>query len=578
MPTSYKLTPEQARNVDQRIDLLDEAARNTKFQSELYDRCRTDVAFFFNFFLWTYNPKLEPNHFPFVLYPEQADLLKKYEYEIENGIGSLTEKSRETGVTYIHLGLRLHKWLFKDSYESMILSMREDEVDDWTPSSMFGKLRYMVDRLPFWLRPLKWKKRTCAPFLFLFNPDNGNTIIGKATTPDAGRSGRKTDVFVDEHASIPPRIARGIETALNETTNCIHRVSTPKGINLFKVIRDRRICPVHTIHWTRIPDKAVGLYYLDENGQKVDATTLPRERVSKYGFLVDGNGNATKTRLRSPWYDKKCREYVNARDVAQELDINYLGSGACRFDVGMIETNATMTRDGKRGFLKNEGTDADPKPVFVEVAEDAPFELEVWEFPTKPYYVNRSFVGADVAEGLENGDYCSGDVLIRGPNGMTSKHAAALHGHFPPDIFAEKLFLLGVWYDGGAELAIERNKDGLGVILDLGNRFKYRRLYKGGDDRDGWLTTAANKFTLTGNLDEALRNGEVRTESLSHYTELSTFENNNGKLGATGQNHDDRVISLSVAHEAARNGGHVQERSIEKGAKTKLRNFDFKGY
>lgn len=579
LPDSKEEEPEYSGNLEKRIKLLDEAERDPALQADLFEICKNDILFFFDYFLWTYNPKVFPNHFPFIPYARQRELILEYQKEIREGFGSLTEKSRETGVTYLHLGVRIHFWLFIDAYEGLVLSLRQEDVDNATPSSIFGKFRYMVDRLPYWLRPLKWNRTKHAKFMALINPDNGNTIVGQATTPDAGRSGRKTDVLVDEHASIPARLIQGIEVSLQETANCIHRVSTPKGINLFKAVRDRGVCKVHTFHWTKIPGKAKGLYYYNEAGERIDASGLPEDRINNYGFLIGEDGKTTKYKLRSPWYDRKCREYISPRDIAQELDINYLGSGHCRFDVNFIEQGSARTRDGKRGYLKNAGTEREPKPEFVEVAPGAPFELEVWEFPILPVFVRRHFIGSDVAEGLEKGDYSSADVIRKDYTGMTGKHVAHLHGHFTPDVWAEKLVLLALWYDlEGTEAAVERNKDGLGVILAMRNTFKFRNIFKGGDGRDGFLTTAANKFTLTGNLDEALRNGELTTESLNHFTEFSTFENNNGKLGATGTNHDDRVMSLAIGWEAARQAGKPSEREGGRIAKIQKELFNTRGY
>ena len=452
----------------------------------------------------------------------------------------------------------------------MLLSMREDEVDNPTPSSLFGKIRYMNDRLPFWLRPFKFNRRINQKHLTFTNPDNGNSIVGQATTEDAGRSGRKSAVLIDEYASISPRLVRGLEVALNETTNCIQRLSTPKGINQFKAIRDRGLCRVHTVHWTRIPPKLDGLYYINSSGRKIDLDPSDTSKINPYGYLKGKTGKTTKFRVRSAWYDQKCKDYLHERDRAQELDINYLGSGYCRFDGDMIETGSANTRDGIRGRLEMVGG----KPKFVEVEAGAPFELEVWKFPTVPHYDYRSVIGVDVAEGLEKGDYCSADVLQKDPFTGKINLVASLHGHFTPDVWAEKITRLGFWYDGGAELGVERNKDGLGVLISCRENHNYINIYRGDDDRDGFLTKQSNKFTITGDLDEALRSGELVVESINHFTELSMFENNDGKLGATGENHDDRVMSLAIAWHIIKQYGTPKEKPIGKAERKKIKRFD----
>ncbi len=569
--SSCSLSKTIADNLSARIDIITEAESNFLLQKELTKKCQGDPLFWINFFVWVKNPKdpRAPDK-PFVLYPAQTDIALAIEDEIETGRSSLTEKSRDTGMSFLHLALYLRRYLWVSGSEFLLGSLKQEDVDDWTVSSLMGKVRFMLHLLPYWMMPLKYIERVHSNFLKLVNPDNDSNITGRATTADFGRSGRKTAVLLDEHASVGTRIIEGIERTLQETTNTIHRVSTHKGITTFKRIRDKKKCPVHIIHWTQMPDKSEGLYYLDERGKKVLVPDLPLNKRSPYGFYIKRNGKISKYKLLSPWYIGKKDDYLTPRDIAQELDISALGSGYCRFNASMLEQGSGLCRDGKRGYLINEGDIEKPKIKFVEVESGAPFEIEVWKFPTRPYWNNRAFVGADTAEGLEKGDYCSGDVILKSADGLSGYHAAALHGHFEPDIFADKLFLLGVWYDGGAFEIIERNKDGLGVLLRLKRHYDYRRLFteKTQDqetgDRDtgrlGFLTSSTNKKHLvTGDLDRALRDGELVTHSIRHYSEMSTFENKGGKLEASGDHYDDSVISLSLCWHGAQLGGRPAE-------------------
>lgn len=558
-------------NLQDRIDIITAAEDNFLLQKELTKKCQGDLIFWINFFVWVKNPKdpKAPDK-PFVLYPKQKDIALEIEAEIEDGRSSLTEKSRETGMSFLHLAVYLKRFLWVDGSEFLLGSLKQEDVDDWTVSSLMGKARFMLHLLPFWMMPLKYIERIHSTFLKLVNPDNDASIVGRATTKDFGRSGRKTAVLLDEHASVGTRVIEGIETALQETANTIHRVSTHKGITTFKKIRDKKKCPVHVIHWTQMPDKCKGLYYLDEVGKKVMVPDLPLEKRSPYGFYIKRNGKVSKHQLLSPWYEGKKDDYLTIRDLKQELDISALGSGYCRFNANMIEQGSGLCKDGVRGYLVNNGTDEKPKIKFMEVETGAPFEIEVWKFPTKPYWSQRSFIGADTAEGLEKGDYCSGDVIIKSADGLSGYHAAALHGHFEPDIFSDKLFELGMWYDGGAFMGVERNKDGLGVLLRLKRHYDYRRLFtektqdqETGDretGRLGFLTSSTNKkHLITGDMDRSFRDGELVSHSIGHYSEMSTFENKKGKLEASGDNHDDRVISLAIAWHVAQLGGRPSE-------------------
>ena len=225
------------KNIECRQDLILDAHEDQELQRRLYDECKNNIIFFFDYFLWAFNPKSILKNVPIVLHPRQREHVLKIHKEIVDGVGSATEKSREVLATYMHLGVYIHCWLFTDGFEGLCLSKGKDDVDDKTTSSLFGKLRYMVDRLPFWLRPKRWIKRDHGlPYMKIYNPDNGNWITGRATTEDTGVSGRKSVVLIDEAALINQRIYAGLERGLQEVTNTIRRVSTPRGVTLMKQI------------------------------------------------------------------------------------------------------------------------------------------------------------------------------------------------------------------------------------------------------------------------------------------------------------------------------------------------------
>lgn len=590
--SSISLSKTIEENLQDRIKIITEAEENLSLQKELYEKCSKDVLFFINYFLWIKNPKdTKTPDKPFVLYPAQEKIALEIDNEIATGKSSLTEKSRETGMSFLHLAVYLRRFLFVGSSEFLLGSLKQEDVDDWTVSSLMGKIRYMFSKLPYWMVPLKFDKKKHSTFLRLVNPDNGSSIVGRATTDDFGRSGRKTAVLVDEHASIGTRIVEGLETALQETTNTVHRVSTHKGITTFKKIRDKKACAVHVIHWTQMPDKCKDLYYVDEKNRRIDVANLPMKRRSAYGFYIDENNKTTRYRLLSKWYMQKQDDYLTQRDIAQELDISALGSGYCRFNAQMIEDNSKLCKDGKKGYLINQGTKETPDIKFIEVEDGVPFELEIWEFPKTPIWTNRSFIGADTAEGLEKGDYSSADVIIKGVNGLTGYHAASLYGHFEPDIFADKLFLLAMFYDQGAFMGVERNKDGLGVLLRLKNHYNYGRLFtektqehETGDKetgRLGFLTSSTNKkHLITGDVDRSLRDNELTTHSIGHFSEFSTFENKNGKLNASGNHFDDRVISISIGWHVAQQGGRPLETKLKSndGKRKTIKRFNHSRY
>lgn len=164
-------------------------------------------------------------------------------------------------------------------------------------------------------------------------------------------------------------------------------------------------------------------------------------------------------------------------------------------------------------------------------------------------------VGADVAEGLESGDFSCAVVLDR----RTCEQVAIWHGHCPPEEFGRILLDIGVFFNH-AFIAPERNFHGFGVVNYLRDK-KYRRLYY---DRDrgaeaikrnhtgqktyGWETNARTKPILVQTLASFIRDKHIRINDMNTIDELTTYiYNKDGQTGAMGGCFDDRVIALGIA-------------------------------
>lgn len=65
----------QYENLIYRAELLDKAERDPDLRRALFAACSHDAPFFFNNFLYTYDPRLRTAHLPFVTYPFQDNFL-----------------------------------------------------------------------------------------------------------------------------------------------------------------------------------------------------------------------------------------------------------------------------------------------------------------------------------------------------------------------------------------------------------------------------------------------------------------------------------------------------------------------
>ncbi len=181
--------------------------------------------------------------------------------------------------------------------------------------------------------------------------------------------------------------------------------------------------------------------------------------------------------------------------------------------------------------------------------------VKIWEKP-KPGV--KYVIGADVAEGLIQGDFTCCDVL-KLPYG---EQVAQIHGKIDPDTFGEILNFLGRYYNK-ALMGVEANNHGLTTITTL-KRLNYSNLYQRekldsvGDGKKakqaGWLTTKKSKYKIIDGLRSALRDGESGvncSETLKEMGEFTIHEGDNGSCtyGAKLGCFDDRVISMAIGLE-----------------------------
>jgi len=170
--------------------------------------------------------------------------------------------------------------------------------------------------------------------------------------------------------------------------------------------------------------------------------------------------------------------------------------------------------------------------------------LKIWQ---EPKAGQRYFIGADVAEGLNTGDFSAAYVLDQ-----SGEQVAALHGHGTPHSYAEKLDKLGRRYNN-ALLAPERNNHGHAVLSTLMFELDYPTLYKHEDydsssgERPGWVTSSKTKPIAINNLAEFLKDAPECFHDVDLFQELRTFVEKDGKLGATSGCFDDRVMALAIA-------------------------------
>jgi hypothetical protein len=179
--------------------------------------------------------------------------------------------------------------------------------------------------------------------------------------------------------------------------------------------------------------------------------------------------------------------------------------------------------------------------------------LKVFESP-KPGQLYA--VGADIAEGLDGGDYTVVDV-----SDAQGNQVAVWHGHIDPDLAGDLIKRIGDKYNR-AFIGVERNNHGLTTLTrlrDLG----YTNLYaqeslesrSEGDQtkRFGWLTTSKSKPLIIDRLIALARDRGLGVADIECVNEMREYiVEPNGSFNARSGAKDDRVMARAICLEMVR--------------------------
>lgn len=520
----YPLVPKTLEaNLKFRRRMVLEGADDPDAAAQIRTMCSRDVLFFVNAFCWTFDPRKKEPIIPFITYEFQDEAI----YELHQCMGVedvAIEKSRDMGATWMLLLVMFHAWIFRPMQSFLLVSRNEDLVDKKNePDSMFWKIDFLLDHLPEWLKPKFTRQR-----LSLHNDSNRSSFTGTSTTSETSRGGRKTAIGLDEFASVEN--GHDMLKATRDATNCRFFNSTPKGTGnaFYDVIRSS--IKKLRMHWTKHPEKASGLY-ADESGKP-----------------------------RSPWYDKQCERSVHPMEIAQELDIDYLGSDFQFFDQTVLDKiQQQLVRDPLlEGDLDYDADTLEPFG-FIERANG---RIKLWMNVGESGRVqsDQKFVAAaDISAGTGSSNSTLSVADVKTNEKVLEIAVADLR----PDQFATLVVAVCRWLNN-ARLVWEANGPGRifgNRVIELGYRFVY---YKTTDDRSmsatttaipGWYASPESKLALLGEYRRAITSGDFVNRSYMSIREAREYVFfSNGRVGhsrsasnidpsGARDNHGDRVTA-----------------------------------
>ena len=469
------------------------------------------------------------------------------------------EKSRDMGATWLFLTLFFHRWLFYPRMAFGLVSRHEDAVDKADdPDTLFWKLDFHYDHLPNWMKPARTRTK-CT----LLNQWNHSIVTGYAATQDVARGGRKFAFGMDELAAFRVDDGFAAWSSTQHVSDCRIAISTPKGMaGIFAEQMQKKDASMVKIsmHWSQHPRKKRGIYCSD-NGV-LEILDKDYQFPPDYDFIIDG-------KMRSPWYDQECLRNPIPAMVAQELDIDYGGSGFPFFSTAMVQ--AHIQQYACNPFKKGE-LDYESDQWRIIWRENQKGRLELWTHLTvdaEPPHGRDYVIGCDVATG-KGGDLSTNSVASVVDKGTGEKVAEYCVGDQTPETFADTVYALRKWFSGPSGIAYlvwEDNGPG-GQFGKHMMQISTSRLYYRSNEKlvtgkvskyPGFYSNRENKRMLLGEYSRALETGEMvnhsrfALEEMLHYvhTSVGSVEHDRQKSTldptSAGENHGDRVIADSLA-------------------------------
>lgn len=476
-------------------------------------------------------------------------------------------KARQLGMSTFTEGYIFHDTATRELVNSLIIAHEEKAT-----TNLFNMSKLFYEELPMPLKPMT--KYANSKELIFENPTNdvaqklenpglrSKITLATAGTSDTARSGTFHNVHVSELAFFPN--PQNTMTALlqcvpDEPNTFVCLESTANGIGGYfydmwndAVAGKNDFTPIFfpwfddSNYSTEFEDdiireefiKEVEVLRPDENGNMLhtDEWLLKEQFSLTYEQLY----------WRKKTIANKCGGDIDMfkQEYPATPDEAFISSGRPKFNLKAVKEYELACCEPK---FTGEIVGTSQHSKLIESEKGA---LKIWIFPEKN---GKYYIGADVAEGLEKGDYSVAEIVDENLN-----VCAKYRGHIDPDLFGEYLVKLGYLYNS-AYIAVEKNNHGLTTLKSMLRQDYYNIFYTKQYDKVndtmtkkiGWTTTSKTKPYAIDKLAEYIREHFFGLWDLDVVQELYTYViDDKGRTNAQEGKHDDCVMALAIALQA----------------------------
>jgi hypothetical protein len=504
-----------------------------------YSKCVQDPVYAIETYLST-KDLTQGGYVPFKLFPKQLEVISGY----ENYTYNLVTKPRQAGIsttTQAYLSIKV-AFADPDNPETILIIANKLKL----AQKFLKGIKEYLNQLPRWVWGTEYygTKEKESKDIFLSNSKieielpNGCQIIAVATSEDALRGYTPTYLVFDEAAFID----NGASVYAAAISSCatggkVMLISTPNGMDslYYKTYEMSKTGDndynIIEMRWYEDPRYNKDLRWIkkDKSGEII-------EEIIECEFTLDNYIKMLKEGYKpvSTWYNRMCANLNNnARKIAQELDVTFLGSGG------------NVIADEDIVYCENETVE---EPKWVDGREK---EHWIWE---KPIEGHKYFLGADVSRG--DGEDFSTIVII---DFTTMEQVMEYRGKIQPDLFGQIIYDYGTLYNAYVVVDIT---GGMGVstvlkLLELG----YKNLHY--DDAKNKLLPSKRdtleqyskenlipgfnvngvRLPMIAHLEQSIRLKTIKIKSRRMVSEMKSFIYKNGRPDHMEGHHDDCLKS-----------------------------------
>jgi len=310
----YLNSKEYENRLTERLEVQKAANENFFKRQEVVSNCMDSPVYFIENFCWVFEPRYSENpDIEFFLFPHQKEVVEDLLKAESVGEDRLYEKSRDMGFSWLVAAYYVWRLKFTRGWIGLYGSRKQEECDNKSINSFFGKIRYIFYRLPEYFIPRTFKKKMHDNQNKFMNPEINSLIQGESSNPNFGRDRRSSIAVIDE--LFLQEYAQDMWRNVAETSRCRIGISTPKPTRFAKSLKDAMQSNgwLRSFHWKQHPFKDAAWYEKEKLKYAGDEIGLRTELELEY--LSDPNilvyPQADLIRIEQKEYQKGLPIYIS---------------------------------------------------------------------------------------------------------------------------------------------------------------------------------------------------------------------------------------------------------------------------